>query len=181
MDGSGPSGSSSGPSSSGRSRQSGSSGGASGGNNSSSRGSGSSRGSALLLDRLGLDREPPTWLISPSRLIIDSGKRGRFVLLGKGAFGHVYRGRLMPPLEPPTAAAGIDGGEGSSPPARVALKVMGAVNASAFVREVEVMQRLSGGCPHVVAIHGACIVEDNLVVVMELVEVRHRGGVGVGG
>lgn len=48
---------------------------------------------------------------------------------------------------------------------------MDAVNISAFLQEASIMTRLAGG-PHVVALHGACVDDQSLVVVMELLEVR---------
>ena len=49
-------------------------------------------------------------------------------------------------------------------------QVMDAVNISAFLQEASIMTRLAGG-PHVVALHGACVDDQSLVVVMELLEV----------
>lgn len=34
-----------------------------------------------------LEREPPPWLISSTRLLLDTGGDGRLVLLGRGSFG----------------------------------------------------------------------------------------------
>lgn len=44
----------------------------------------------------------------------------------------------------------------------------------AFLKEAALLQRLSG-CPHVVHLHGACVVDQSLAVVMELLEVRREG------
>lgn len=49
-------------------------------------------------------------------------------------------------------------------------QVMDAVNVSAFLQEAALMTRLADG-PHVVALHGACVDDQALVVVMELMEV----------
>ncbi len=54
------------------------------------------------------------------------------------------------------------------------LQVTDAVNVSAFLQEASLMTRLAGG-PHVVALHGACVDDQSLVVVMELLEVRAGG------
>lgn len=54
---------------------------------------------------------------------------------------------------------------------RYLAQVMDAVNISAFLQEASIMTRLAGG-PHVVALHGACVDDQSLVVVMELLEVR---------
>lgn len=43
-----------------------------------------------------LEKELPSWLISPSRLELEQGPDGDLVLLGRGAYGRVYRGWLLP-------------------------------------------------------------------------------------
>lgn len=52
-----------------------------------------------------------------------------------------------------------------------AMQVMEAADVDAFLKEAGMLQRLSG-CPQVVALHGACVVDQALTVVMELLEVR---------
>lgn len=47
---------------------------------------------------------------------------------------------------------------------------MEAADVDAFIKEAGMLQRLSG-CPQVVSLHGACVVDQSLAVVMELVEV----------
>ncbi|KAI7835916.1 hypothetical protein COHA_010196 [Chlorella ohadii] len=137
--------------------------------------------------------EKPAWLISPTRLSLEQGQDGQFVLLGAGAYGRVYKGYLQPEpaaATPQPADAQQPAGDGSeagssatahaigqalisksgaAQPLPVAIKVMDAVNVSAFLQEASIMTRLAGG-PHVVALHGACVDDQSLVVVMELLE-----------
>lgn len=106
----------------------------------------------------------------------------------------VYQGWLLP--EAPPAAEGAAGPEAPPPgapsadalarailresgaprPLAVAVKVMEAVDMSAFLREADLLARLAGG-PAVVALHGACVADQQLIVVMELMEVGRAGGV----
>ncbi|PSC70996.1 serine threonine-kinase [Micractinium conductrix] len=125
-----------------------------------------------------LQKDAPAWLISPSRISpsrisLDQGAGGRLVLLGSGAYGRVYKGWLHP--------AGHAGGwelaesEGSTgaslagAPLSVAVKVIDVGDVNAFLKEAPVMQQLNGG-PHTVHLHGACVSDQQLIVVMELLE-----------
>ena len=48
---------------------------------------------------------------------------------------------------------------------------------SCCVQEADILHRL-GGSPHVVALHGACVVDQHMVVVMELMQVGFRDTCG---
>ena len=56
-------------------------------------------------------------------------------------------------------------------PTPVAIKIMDMIDIQSFVREALVLQHLSGS-PFVVPLYGACVIDQQLVVVMELMEVR---------
>ncbi|PRW50855.1 serine threonine- kinase isoform A [Chlorella sorokiniana] len=159
-------------------------------------GSGGSSGpleeSAAVVAKLeALQRQPPTWFIDPDRIVLEQGPDGKLVLLGRGSYGHVYRGGLKAAsshglsVEHTIAELG-EGRQASSsnqapkaPASRelqakapimpAALKVMDTGDVNAFLKEVSVMQRLAD-CPQVVTLHGACVVGQQLVVAMELIQ-----------
>lgn len=98
----------------------------------------------------------------------------------------VYRGWLQPEAATATAVGPAAGGSsaealgrailgesGAPRPLPVAVKVMEAADLGAFLREADLMTRLAGS-PHVVALHGACVADQQLIVVMELMEVRGK-------
>lgn len=74
-----------------------------------------------------------------------------------------------------TAAGAASNSSGSTQaPLPVALKVMDVADIGAFIQEAALLTRLAGG-PHVVGLHGACVDGQQLIVVMELMEVRWGG------
>lgn len=136
----------------------------------------------------GLAQAPPEWLVDPSRLMLEHGADGRLVLLGSGFFSHVYHGWLLP--EPigqqpsagtPAAAAAsavasppvdLEASAGGGGERRVAVKVLNqAGDVAAFLREAGLLHRLRGS-PHVVPLLGACVLDQQLLLITELLEVR---------
>jgi hypothetical protein len=97
-----------------------------------------------------------SWNLQPVDITIENDENGKEVLLGSGAYGTVYKGRLY----------GLD---------EVAIKVIKnpelLVGTQAFRQEVEMLKRISRS-PHVVQFLGMCVDGTKLMIATELM----RGG-----
>jgi len=93
------------------------------------------------------------WAIPAKAVEIDLDEQGRYVVLGRGGFGVVYRGML----------------NGVQPVAVKVVRHPGKECRAVFLREVAILERVSRD-RNVVQLYGTCFIEEDLMIVTELMK-----------